>query len=322
MTKSDEQNIRERRFEVDHNFEGWRLDQFLANRLGRMSRTKAQAVTRYGDLTIVPHRRPKPSLRLHYGDVVIVREHLEPERVQDEQVAILYEDDHLLILNKPAGMLVHESVSVRLNTLQAYLERRGIVGAEPAHRIDKETSGIVVCAKSASLVPTIRGLFASDHPEKIYRAVVMDPERRWEPGQRASLETPLGLVKGPVLELRMGVGELSCLTHVLAISEHTHAFGRMVDLEVTIETGRQHQIRAHLALEGTPIAGDKLYGQSDEFFMATCDRPDDPTLLEQLPFSRHALHAWRLNMPHPVTNKKARFEAPLPQEIWSWLDPV
>jgi len=219
-------------------------------------------------------------------------------------------------------MLVHESVSVRLNTIQAYLERRGLVGAEPAHRIDKETSGIVVCAKAASLVPAIRGLFAGDHPDKIYRAVVLDPQRRWEPGARATLETPLGLVKGAVLELRMGVGALSCVTHVLAISEHEHDFGRMVDLEVTIETGRQHQIRAHLALAGTPIAGDKLYGQSDEFFMATCDRPDDPALLAQLPFSRHALHAWRLKMPHPVTTKRVSFEAPLPEEIWSLFDPA
>lgn len=311
-------NIRERRFEVDHNFEGWRLDQFLANRLGRMSRTKAQAVSRYGDISVEPYRRPKPSMRLHYGDVITVREHLEPEHVQDDQVEVLFEDDALLILNKPAGMLVHESVSVRLNTMQGYLERRGYWGAEPVHRLDKETSGVLVCAKTSALVPMLRQLFATDHPDKIYRALVLDPASRWEVGQAPeTITAPLGLVKGPVLDLRMGAGELACTTHVLplAVLEHP-SFGRMVDVQVRIETGRQHQIRVHLEMAGTPIAGDKLYGQSDEFFMATCDRPDDPALLEQLPYPRHALHAWRLKMPHPITKKPISFEAPLPRPPW------
>ena len=310
------QNVRERRFLVDHNFEGWRLDRFLSNRLGRMSRTKANAVARYGDVTLEPPRRPKPSLRLHLGDVVLVREHLEDEQVQDDEVRVLYEDDALLILDKPAGMLVHESVSVRLNTIQGYLERAGWVGAEPVHRIDRETSGVVVCARQPAYVPTLRRAFATDHPDKIYRALVLDAQGRWLPGQRQTLTQPLGLVPGPVLELRMGPGSLPCTTHVLVLGELEHPWGRMADLWIRIETGRQHQIRAHLAMCGTPIAGDKLYGQTDEFFMAICDRPEDPELLAALPLPRQALHAWRMTLAHPDTGLPVRVEAALPCPPW------
>jgi 23S rRNA pseudouridine1911/1915/1917 synthase len=89
----------------------------------------------------------------------------------------------------------------------------------------------------------------------------------------------------------------------------------MVDLKIDIETGRQHQIRVHLALQGTPIAGDKLYSISDTFFQAISDYPDHPELLERLPFERQALHAWRLELPHPERGERIDFEAPLPP-IW------
>ena len=90
----------------------------------------------------------------------------------------------------------------------------------------------------------------------------------------------------------------------------------LADLKVRIETGRQHQIRVHLALEGTPIAGDKLYTFDDAFFIAICARPDDPELLARLPFDRHALHAWRVELPHPETGERVEVEAPLPR-LWT-----
>ena len=151
----------------------------------------------------------------------------------------------------------------------------------------------------------------------MYRALALDQDRVWEPGKKETITVPLGTSVGEELDLRMRRGELSATTHVVALGELEHSeFGRLSDLQVTIETGRQHQIRVHLEMAGTPIAGDKLYGQTDAFFMATCDRPDDPALLLQLPFPRHALHAWRLTMPHPRTRKPVTFTAPLPQELW------
>lgn len=317
---NDDVNIRERHFPVDQNFEGWRLDQFLANRIGRLSRSRAGDIAKFGDITVLPPRKVKAGTRLRQGDVVIVREHLPPESVQDDEVVCVFEDDHLVILSKPAGMLVHEAANIRKNTVGGYLERHGYVGAEPVHRIDRETSGVLVCARHPQGVPGLRERFATDHPEKTYRALAIDPDRRWRVGQTQTIDVPLGLDPDSVLGVRMTRGNLSATTHVRCVRrgwlDHVH-LGRveLADLEVRIETGRQHQIRVHLAMYGTPIAGDKLYGFDDAFFAAICDDPSDPELCARLVFPRHALHAWRLAIDHPSTAARMTFEAPVPG-IW------
>ncbi len=309
-------NVRVRRFEVDQNFEGWRLDSFLANRVSRLSRSRVGEIARNGGVELSPPRRARPGLRLRRGDVVTLRERLPDERVQDDEVEILYKDEVLLALNKPAGMLVHEAASQRLNTVQHYLGRAGFEGAEPVHRIDRETSGVLVCSLARGHVAPLREQFAGRGTRKVYRALALDPDGRWEVGQRSRLDTPLGLDPASLTGVRMGRGDLSALTHVEVLGRREGGpHGAMADLAVRIETGRQHQIRVHLALEGTPIAGDKLYGQTDDFFRALADDPDDEALLATLPFPRHALHAWRLRLKHPDTGEPVAFEAPLPA-IW------
>ncbi len=309
------ENVRERSFEVDHNFDGWRLDQFLANRIPRISRSFAGRIAKEGDVEVIPARKVKAGTKLREDDVVILREELEPERVQDHEVELVYRDEALVVVAKPAGMLVHESSSVRLNTIQKYLERHGFEEAEPVHRLDRETSGVLVCAATRELVPELRGMFATTHPEKIYRALVLDPDGVWQPGARRTLDTPLGIDPASLLDVKMGQGDLDATTHVQVLGRLEHDFGPMADLRVVIETGRQHQIRIHLAMQGTPIAGDKLYSLDDQFFMDVCARPDDPELLARLPFDRHALHAWQMRMAHPLSGEIVQFEAPLPG-IW------
>lgn len=313
----ESENIRERHFPVDQNFEGWRLDWFLSNRIPRLSRSKAAEIVKFGDVTVWPERRAKASTRLHNGDLVILREHLPPETVQDDEVGVLHVDEALVILSKPAGMLVHEAANTRLNTVGGFLERRGWVGAEPVHRIDRETSGVLVCSRYPAGVPALRERFATDHPEKTYRALAVDPDGVWVPGETRTLDTPLGLDPNSVLGVRMTFGDLSARTHVTCLRRGVFVHGTLgtvvlADLEVRIETGRQHQIRVHLAMQGTPIAGDKLYTYDDTFFAAICDDPEDPALRARLVFERHALHAWRLGIEHPLTRQPVRFEAPLP----------
>ncbi len=303
------ENVRERRYEVDSNFDGWRLDRFLANRIGRLSRTRAGEIAKYGDISIDPPRKVKAGTRLRLGDVVILREHLPPETVQYDEVSILYRDEAVVALSKPAGMLVHEAASVRLNTVQMYLQKHGWPDGEPAHRIDRETSGVLLCAATSAWVTPLREMFATAHPTKVYRALAVDPEGRWRPGDERTIEIPLRLASETRLGLRMVRGDLRAVTHVSARERH----GDLVDLEVRIETGRQHQIRVHLAMEGTPIAGDKLYTYDDAFFMAITDHPDDEELRSRLPFERHMLHAWRLAFPHPETGEEVSVEAPLPK---------
>lgn len=308
-----EDNIRVRRFEVDHNFDGWRLDKYLANRISGMSRSLAGRIAKDGDVEVYPRRKVKAGTRLRNEDVVVLREELDPEIVQDDQVEILYDDDALLVLNKPAGMLVHETATVRLNTITHYLDRAGFPGAEPAHRLDRETSGVLVCARSAEFAPSVCRLFAEGDPTKIYRALVVDRERRWEVGQRESIAIPLGFDESSRLPHKMGRGDLEALTHVEVLRRRSHPMGELADLKVQIITGRQHQIRVHMALQQTPVAADKLYGMDDSFFMAITDHPDDEELLSQLHFHRHALHAWKMELTHPVEGKRLALEAGLPR---------
>ena len=305
------ENTRERRFDVDSNFVGWRLDRFLANRLGRISRDKANDIVKHGDIELEPSRSIKPSLKLRLGDVVVLREHLDPEVVQDDEVVLIHSDDDVIVLHKPPGMLVHESASTRLNTIQYYLIRRGLTDAHPAHRLDRDTSGVLVCSARHARSKQLHELFATDHPDKVYRALVLDPEGVWDEPVERTITHPLGPLGGE-LSVRMGHGRLASTTHVLPVGWVDHPRGRMRDLRVRIETGRQHQIRVHLLMEGTPIAGDKLYGKSDDFFKAICARPRDPELLAQLELPHHALHAWQLTMPHPRSGEMITFEAPLP----------
>jgi len=317
--KLDQPNIRERRFEVDQNFDGWRLDQFLSSRMGRLSRSRAGEIAKHGDVEIEPPRKVKAGTRLRDGDVIVVREHLPPENVQDDEVDILYEDEALVIVDKPSGMLVHEASHTRLNTVQGYFARHGYDGAEAAHRIDRETSGVLVCARTPEYVPILREMFAGEAPRKLYRALAKDPGRTWEIGQTETIEVPLGLAAGDRLAVRMVRGPLDARTHVRCLAHARFDGVELADLEVRIETGRQHQIRVHLEFFGTPIAGDKIYGRPDEFFMSWSDDPDDPDLNAELLFDRHALHAWKIEFPHPNSSQMVEVEAPLPA-LWQEIE--
>jgi len=311
------ENVRVREFEVDQNYQGWRLDHFLSDRIPRLSRTQANQIIRYGDISIEPHRVLKPSTKLKYGELIVLKEHLPPELVQDDEVQILFQDDSILLLSKPAGMLVHEAGQIRLNTVQEYLVRLGYLEAEPAHRIDKETSGIVLCVLNRELLPKTRGLFA-DHKKvtKTYRAVVDDADHFWTPGAQKTIDIPLGLDPTSFLGVRMTRGDLACRTYATCLRVEVSDGQRFCDLEVQIETGRQHQIRAHMALCGTPIVGDKLYTFDDEFFAAITDRPCDPELLGRLATPRHMLHAWKIEFEHPKDAIMVSAQSPLPK-IWS-----
>lgn len=310
-----EENVRVRTWEVDHNFDGWRLDKFIENRIGTISRTQAGEIAKHGDVEVIPDRKIKAGTFLREGDTVIVREHLDPEWVQDPQVEILYRDEALIALDKPAGMLIHEVGPTRLNTVEKFLERQGYEGAHPAHRLDRETSGVVVCAADESHRRPLHDLFKHREVHKVYRALAIDEGRRWNPGGRATIDIPLGDDDSSEIRHKKGRGDQRAVTHVEARNRLAYEGTPLADLEIEIETGRQHQIRAHLAMEETPIAGDKLYAKDDRFFQAIMDYPDEEDLLRRLTFRRQALHAWRLTLPHPERDEEISFEASLP-ELW------
>lgn len=301
------------RFEVAVNYDGWRLDRFLTDRMRRASRAKVsriiKAAARMERADGTEVGKVKAGTTVRHGDVVLVDrvERGDPAAPPLSDVTVLHEGPDLVVLAKPAGMLVHRTAHEVTRTVDAYLaERYPGERVEAAHRIDRDTSGVLVCGRGLDAIRTLVAAFEEGDPQKEYRAVVDDPDGRWNVGASRRFETPLGFAEDSAIGIRVGEGGWECATTATA----TGRVGTRVELTVQIERGRQHQIRAHLSLFGTPIVGDKLYGMGDAFFQAWLDAPGDAELVAQLPTRWHCLHAAKLTL--PWNGRERVFEAPLP----------
>lgn len=300
----------EERFVVEPCHDGWRLDRFLTDRIRRATRSHVQRMiaggARFGDGRIA-----RAASRVRTGDeIYLTRNDLGAERRPEREPGVLAETDTLLVLDKPPGWLVHRNAHELSNTIEAWL-RETWPGEriEPAHRLDRDTSGVLLCARGTEAVRHWRRAFAEDAIDKSYLAIVSDPETRWPLGAMETLDTPLGFAEGAAVKLRMGRGELPCATEV-TVEERA---GPCALLRCRLHGGRQHQIRAHLALVGTPIVADKLYAMGDAFFLQWLQEPGAPTLLERLDLPHHALHARAITLPDG-----RRWEAAMPVE-WRTL---
>lgn len=282
------------RFEVARNYDGWRLDRYLTDQLKRATRSKVtriiKASTRFED-----GRRVKPGAIVRAGDVVLIDrvEKIDPATPCIESVGIIAERDDFVVLDKPAGMLVHRTAHEVSRTVDAFIaERYPAERVGPLHRLDRDTSGVLLCGRGVDAIRRGQDLFEASAPKKTYLALVHDPGARWTPGDETRIDTPLGFDPTSAVELRMGHGTLECATHVRVRSRSD----RRALVEVQIERGRQHQIRAHLSMAGTPIVGDKLYRMGDSFFLDWLAEPGDGALASMLETRWHCLHAWRLEL--------------------------
>ncbi len=303
--------IIEEAYPVHEMYNGWRLDRFLVARLNRSSRTQVALFIQSG-VYFDDGRKVKAGTRVREGDVVRVRrqEKQTATATSIDGVRVLHEDPYMMVLDKPAGILVHRTARELSNTVTAWLERE-YPGEriEAAHRIDRETSGCLVCGRGVDAIRALRTAFADNRVAKTYRAVVVDPDRVWSVGDRVTEATPLGPDATSSVRLRIGAGTLPCASHIHCLSRN----GEYAHLEIAIDQGRQHQIRAHLFMRGTPIAGDKLYEMGDEYFDSWSLAPDDPALLSQLRSQSHCLHALRVVV--PGAEGELRVSADLPQRI-------
>lgn len=293
------------------NYDGWRLDRFLADRMRRASRAKVARIIKAAVTVEREGASPKvkPGTIVREGDRVLIHrtERADPATPSLDAVRVLHAEPTFLVLDKPPGMLVHRTAHEATRTIDAFLsERFPDERVEPVHRIDRDTSGLLFCGRGLDAIRTFRGLFERSEPNKTYRALVDDPDVRWSPGVRRVFDTPLGFEAGSEVAIRVGEGDWECATTAVC----TRRAADRAELEVAIERGRQHQIRAHLSLFGTPIVGDKLYGLGNAFFLEWLDAAGAPELVEQLPTRWHCLHAARLEL--PVGGTMRRFEAPLP----------
>ena len=277
-----------RQYTVLINEDGMRLDEFLAYKIGRFSRSQANNCIKGGAVSIEPYRPVKPSLKIHTGDVVSLAQTMSGDVPMYEDVALIDETENFWVFIKPSGMAVHPTANIYHNTMTRYVETQ--LHAQPyvVHRLDKETSGILVMAKTPDVSRELDALFLSRDVQKQYDAIIYNAKSKFYPGCSESIDIPLGFAGIELPRITMGIGTLEAHTHV----ECTEIHGDFAWLKVDIHSGRQHQIRVHLALTGTPILGDKLYLYGESFYKDYLDNKETPMFAPH----HHLLHASHLAM--------------------------
>jgi 23S rRNA pseudouridine1911/1915/1917 synthase len=293
---------------------GWRLDHFLKRRIGRLSRTKIQTIIRE-QISFPDGRRARPSSAVRAGEVLLLRRPAPVEPDVPRDFTILYEDASVLVIDKPAGLPMHTTAKFWRNTLTALLRER--YPDEPmqiAHRIDRETSGVLLIARTPEAASSLTIAFARRTIQKTYLALV-----KGAPPDDGVIDLPLQLVESPS-HIMMGPSRdgdgLAAVTRFRVVRR----FAAHALCEAYPETGRQHQIRVHFAALGHPLVGDKLYGAGEALFMRACDEGVTPELLERFDgLPRHALHAHRLTFPHPETRAPLTVESPLPADLLAYM---
>ena len=265
------------------------------------SRAAAERLLGEGGVVVDGERRPK-SHRLEGGEEV---ELTVPEPAssalehEDVPLRIAYEDEHVLVVDKPAGVVVHPSPGHASGTLVHGLvglagggedeERPGIV-----HRLDRDTSGLLVVARTDEAFERLQELVRERALERRYKALVRGRPRSWT----GRIEAPIGRDRREPTRHSLDTDTpREAVTHF----EVEELLGRNALLDVRLETGRTHQIRVHLAAIGLPVVGDAVYGVPDE------------------ELKRQFLHAWRLAFPHPVTGEPVEVESSLPPELQAAL---
>ena len=300
--------------EVEEIYDGWRIDRFLAAKIPRSSRTQIQQYLKH-NVELVPPRRVKASGAVRQGDIVRIvrREHILPGLPTADDMLVLTQPRDTAVVCKPPGILVHRNSREVSHTVDAFLRQKfpDAPHVEAVHRLDRETSGCMLAAFGKEAVSNWRVAFQDRSVQKVYLAIVHDPDERWPLGHERLIDIPLGPDPKSELSVRMGRGHLPARTR--AISRQRQGHRALIELH-PIE-GRQHQLRTHLFLQGTPIVGDKLYAAGDAYFMRWSDDPERTQSEEPLETRFHCLHAWKLSL--VMDGEPQTFIAPLPPHFFA-----
>jgi len=308
-------------FQVDRAHEGKRLDAFVAGRDLGLTRSQAEKLAKSGRLR-VDGRAAAPGRRLAAGDVVEVR--LPPRQTatpRPESIALnlLFEDEHVIVVNKPRGMVVHPGAGCHsgtlVNALLAHTDSLAVGGGEHrpgiVHRLDRDTSGLLVVAKTDQAYTDLSGQVRRREMERRYIALVWGsiPEDRLvidvPIGRHLRTPTRMAAVPGPSEGRKIRPAH----TDIIVLER----YGPMTLVEARLGTGRTHQIRVHLAHQGHPVVGDPTYGLR----RARQERAmlDGETLALVRALRGQALHAQLLRFQHPVGGQELTFTAPLPADM-------
>jgi 23S rRNA pseudouridine1911/1915/1917 synthase len=329
----------ERAIDVPAEAASQRLDQFLASQLEGVSRSRVQMLIDQGDV-LVNGEREKASLKLRGGERIAVtgEPHPAPLKAMAEDIPldVVYEDADMAVVNKPAGMMVHagsgqsedaRSKGTLVNALLYRFKKLSSTGGELrpgiVHRLDKQTSGLIVVAKNDRAHAALGAMFAGRLVKKTYLALVEGAVER----DRGTITAAVS--RDPVRRTRMTTqpneNARSAVSHYEVVRRIASRFGKFTLVRVRIETGRTHQIRVHMASIGHPVIGDTLYGGAGQLTdqvasqAATSKAARRKAEPERLRLGRNFLHAARLELAQPLTGKPLELEAPLPGELAEFL---
>ena len=304
---------------------GKRLDQFLAARLNSISRARVQEMIAAGKV-LVNDAPAKASLRLRGGERISVLGEAQraPLKAIAEEIPldIVYEDDDLAVIDKPAGMMVHAGAGASedarnrgtlVNALLYHLRSLSGVGGELrpgiVHRLDRETSGLIIVAKNDEAHRKLGAQFAAREVKKKYVALV----HGWVKKDSGTIAQSIS--RDPVRRVRMTArlqGGRAAVTHYRVLRRLDTKFGKLTLLDVKIDTGRTHQIRVHVAEMGHPVVGDTMYGAPKQARGKSA----------AIGLPRNFLHAAELEFRHPRTGMTIALKSELPEELREFLSKV
>lgn len=281
-----------------------RLDRALTDSVREFSRNYLQQLLALGAVTVNGSTVTKPAQRVKAGDRVSVemRPTVQSQAFRPEPMAlnIVYEDAYLLVVNKPAGLVVHPapgnwSGTLLNGLLDRYIGAVEVPRAGIVHRLDKDTSGLMVVARNRATMDALVRLIADRHVTRQYLALAHHP---WRGSAKQTVEAPIG--RDPRNRLRMAVVDLAVHSGKTAKTDIELLSGTAIGclVQCSLHTGRTHQIRVHMASIGHPLVADPLYGGATAGGM-----------------QRQALHAFRLAFIHPMTGQEMEFHAPLPSDF-------
>ncbi len=336
-------------FHVSEEDAGLRLDHYLVSRLPDVSRVRVQQLIEQGKV-LVNEREAKASLKLKGTEQIEITGPVEAAPLkafaEDIPLAVVFEDNELAVVDKPAGMVVHSSSGsaedprnrgTLVNALLFRFRKLSQAGGELrpgiVHRLDKDTSGLMVVAKNDVAHRKLVEQFSSRRVRKTYLALV----HNWPKTKTGSVTGEIG--RDPRNRTRMSIGGIEARTavsHYKVVERLLTPYGRFALLEVRIETGRTHQIRVHLASIGHPVVGDTLYGAPRLLLPNTVARERRGTAISSrtaakkarsqgasegtLSLPRNFLHAAHLSFTHPKSGRPLEFDAPLPGGLQNFLE--
>ena len=316
-------------YSVEHSHEGWRLDQFVQFCVPNLSRQYLKSKIEKGEVEILGRKPPhKPSVKVHVREIVTITTHndsiVDDEHwygqpvPKDEDPGIIFEDENLMVINKPPFMLTHPAGKNLFYCATVWYETRFKKTAHTIHRIDRETTGLLLLAKNPRTAEKIINLFEKDQIRKCYlfiakknETVTSFPFTARERMDRDESRVPEGIISWWSEDSENGKTAETHFEEIMDLGSYVLALAFPV-------TGRQHQIRVHASAHGYPLLGDKLYNGDSSIFMRFKDGNPTNNDHELMEIPRQALHAVALKLTYP-NEEYTHFISPIPKDLGDWL---